>query len=624
MTHAVEISTPLGADLFRFWSMRCSEELGRPFEIEVDASSAADEPDADALLGQHLSLRWMLPRGGERVLDGCVTRLAFTGRQGGRTHYHIVLRPWLALLGQNARSRVFENASVPVILGQVFGAHPGALFENRLGRSYGVRERCVQYRETDFDFASRLMEEEGIYYFFEHAQGVHTLVLADGPEAHAPLLGYENLAFMADDAGEGQDAETIRDWGYAHEIALGPATAPAQAGTDARGLAAGRRFTLAGHPRADQNRDYLVTATRLRIDRRARDGQDATRLRFDCSFGALALETGFRPRRLTPRPRIHGPQTAIVVGPAGAEIATDELGRVQVRFDWNADDAHGAENLSGWIRVSQPWAGPQFGMIAIPRIGDEVVVDFLDGNPDRPLIVGRVYGAVRPPPWPLPEHMTRSGILTRSSPGGGAANANVLRFEDRAGAEQLYLHAERDLDLETEQDETHVVGRDHTLKVERNTVQQIGGDAIGAVGRNASTNTGNDHALTVGRNDSLVVGQTRNHSIGGNEAITVGAAQEVSIGADQVVTIGVNRQTAIGASDSTAVGGDARLNAGRHVVLEAGESITLRAGGASITLSRDGTIIVRGNDLALLGTGNMDIQADGEIAIRGSRVDVQG
>ena len=255
-----------------------------------------------------------------------------------------------------------------------------------------------------------------------------------------------------------------------------------------RTCSTGCLIKLSSHPRADQNREYLVTAAQYRLQFEGYEGIEDTGGDYRCSFTAQPSKVPFRPARNTPKPIVQGPQTGVVVGPAGDEIYTDKYGRVKVQFHW---DRYGKkdENSSCWIRVSSPWAGSNWGAIHIPRIGQEVIVDFLEGDPDQPIITGRVYNAEQMPPWELPGNKTQSGLLTRSSQKGAAANANAIRFEDKKGAEQLWIHAEKNQDIEVENDESHSVGHDRSK----------------TVGHDETTTVKHDRTETVGNNETISI-----------------------------------------------------------------------------------------------------------------------
>ena len=411
----------------------------------------------------------------------------------------------------------------------MFADHAISEVKEALTGSYSTWDYCVQYRESDYNFVSRLMEQEGIYYFFEYAEGKNTLVLADAYSAHSPIEGDAAIEFV-ESGGARDESDFISSWSYQRQVQAGktvladfdfekpavkleanaalPRNHPegehevfdypgeftvaadgkhyaqvridelhaqfevSQARTNVRRLGVGQLFTLKGHARKDQNREYLVTAASTSIRSEGFESGSGGGSGFSCQFSALNSRQDFRPRRTTAKPVVQGPQTAIVVGPSGDEIYTDKYGRVKVQFHW---DRYGKkdEHSSCWVRVSHPWAGKNWGFIAIPRIGQEVIVEFLEGDPDQPIITGRVYNADQMPPYELPANKTQTGVKTRSSTGGGVGNFNELRFEDKKGSEQLFIHAEKNQDIEVENDETHWVGHDRKKTVDNDETVHI-------------------------------------------------------------------------------------------------------------------------------------------------------
>jgi type VI secretion system secreted protein VgrG len=509
--------TPLGPEALKFRRLSGDEAVARLFEFRLECLSPSPALTLNDLLGQDITVEIETQGPGRRYLNGQVSRFALTGREGRYHRYEATLRPWLWYLTRRADCRIFQQQTVPQILDAVFAFY-GFPVKKRLTGRYRPWDYCVQYRESDFNFVSRLMEHEGIYYYFEHALGVHTLVLADSLAAHDPFPGYASLPYYPPELTGIPDEEHVSAWrpaeavssgryryddydftkpaadlmeatrdpkGHPHDgyevydypgeytelehgeryvrlrlEALAAERQRAVGDSDARGLAPGYLVTLTRCPRATENREYLVLGASYAFEENpyVTGGQeDGTT--YSVAFTAQPSAVTYRPARLTPKPTVGGPQTAVVVGPKGEEIWTDQYGRVKVQFHWDRLGAKD-ENSSCWVRVSSPWAGSHFGAVSLPRLGQEVIVDFLEGDPDQPIITGRVYNAQQMPPWALPAHATQSGILTRSSQGGTGANANALRFEDKAGQEQVWLHAERNQDIEVEHDETHWVGND--------------------------------------------------------------------------------------------------------------------------------------------------------------------
>ncbi len=508
MTRSFIAHSSMGERL-KFRSMTGQERISTLFESRVRLISDMPGISAKRMLGEDMTIEVNLATelggAGKRFLSGQVTRFAYVGKDDGdMCVYEAVLRPWLWYATRRSDFKIFQFKTVPEILQDVLAPY-GFSIDAKLSGSYRTWDYCVQYSETDFSFVSRLMELEGIYYYFAHNKGSHQLVLCDGPESHASLpngpvkVPYhagvlaaqileqdfidtwshaEDIAsgnFAADDydfkkpnaeidtlrrqpAGHSRDSYEIYDWpgGYT-ELGDGENYARLrleqqvgrreiiEAEGSLRHMAPGYLFDLARHPNAEENRRYLIEAVRYDFQENALRvvgaagaaySESTSSTSYRQAFEVLPDSAPYRTARVTPKPRTTGPQTAVVVGPAGEEIHTDEYGRIKVQFHW---DRYGRmdENSSCWIRVSQTWAGSNYGAMNILRIGQEVIVDFLNGDPDYPIITGRVYNAAQMPPWELPRHKTQSGIQTHWSKGGGGKH--MLRFEDSKGTEHIEL-----------------------------------------------------------------------------------------------------------------------------------------------------------------------------------------
>ncbi|QJI31809.1 type VI secretion system tip protein VgrG [Pseudomonas sp. ADAK18] len=542
-----KITSPLGPDVLMLNEMGGGEELGRLFNFELQLTSLDAAIDLNRLLGKPMCLSLQLADGGERFFHGLVARCSQNIDQGQFASYQVTLRPWLWLLSRTSDCRIFQNLTIPQIIKQVFRDLGFSDFEDALSRPYREWEYCVQYRETSFEFVSRLMEQEGIYYFFRHEQDRHVLVLADAYGAHTGVVGYGSVPYYPKDEQQ-RERDHMHNWHLAHEVQPGslelndydfqrPSASidvrsamprPHTAGDyplydypgayvksedgehyartriealqtlheqvefsgNARGLGSGNLFSLTGFSRQDQNREYLIVGARYYIAQESMEsGGGAPSAQFESSLTCIDAQQSFRPLANTHRPIVKGPQTALVVGPKGEEIWTDQYGRVKVHFYWDRHDQSN-ENSSCWIRVSQSWAGKNWGSIQIPRIGQEVIVSFLEGDPDRPIITGRVYNAEQTVPYTLPANATQSGTKSRSSKGGTQANFNEIRMEDKKGAEQLYIHAERNQDIAVENDEGHWVGHDRHSTVDHDEIVRIGNDRLRAVQCNDALHVG--------------------------------------------------------------------------------------------------------------------------------------
>jgi type VI secretion system secreted protein VgrG len=681
------------------------------------------------LLGKPVTVHVELRDGAKRHFNGIVSRFGAGAHRGRYFGYQASVKPWLWFLTRTSDCRIFQQESVPDIVKKVFGDHGIADFELKLFRQYAPRTYCVQYRESDFNFVARLLEHEGIYWYFEHGDGKHKLVLVDSQSAHDAAPGYETMRYIEDPAHAPPDQEYVSNWLFDESVRTGkvaltsydferPSTAldvqstrerghdladyerfdfqgdyvqkadgtqwaenrldEVQAryqrhrgGSNALGLAVGCTFKLSHHPSESQNSEYLITGLEIKAKVGVFDS-DSGAGSFDCSVAAIPHAQQFRPPRRTPKPFVQGPQTAVIVGPGGEEIFTDKYGRVKLQFHW---DRYGKNNdkSSCWVRVSHPWAGKNFGIVDIPRIGQEVVVDFLEGDPDQPLITGRVYNAEQMPPWELPANATQSGILTRSSKGGGYANANAIRFEDKQGSEQLWIHAEKNQDIEVENDETHAVGHDRTKTVDNdettlvkhdrtetvgnnekitigvNRTESVGVNEDISIGANRSEKVGANETILIGANRSISVGASetatvalqRTHAVGVNESIAIGAAQEVAIGAAQVIAvgasqstsvgadqnnqIGANQSTKVGANQSTDVGADRKLTVGKAQTTSVGKARTTSVG-EDDKLSVGKNLVISAADSVSITTGSASItmKKDGTITIKGKDITVEG
>jgi type VI secretion system secreted protein VgrG len=339
----------------------------------------------------------------------------------------------------------------------------------------------------------------------------------------------------------------------------------------------------------------------------------------EIGFSCIPSQTQYRPPLYAQAPVISGNQTAIVVGPAGEEIWTDEYGRVKLHFHWDRYSERN-ESSSCWVRVSQLWAGGNWGSVFTPRMGQEVIVDFIEGNPNKPLIVGRVYNADNMPPYALPENQNQSGIKTRSTKGGSVETFNELRFDDTLGAETLTIHAEKDQHLSVENDESHFVGNDRADEVINDETITIGHDRTEKVGNDEIIEVVNDRAQTIGNDENLTVNNNRTHTIATDETLSVGnnrvtdvaTDDTTNIGANYTISIGADEKRDVGANRTTSVATDETLDVGKTITVQAGDEIVFKAGSAQITLSKNGDISIKGANITVEGSGN--------VILKGSKV----
>jgi type VI secretion system secreted protein VgrG len=703
MLNPCQIKTPLPEDTLRLSSCVARESFSVLGDMDVTVLGKDPNISADKLLGKTVTVSVLMRDQTSRELSGYVTRFTQNGTDGAFFVYQMTVRPWLWMLTRTADCRIFQDMSVPDIVKSVFADHPVADFELKLFRSYRKWAYCVQYRETDFNFVARLLEHEGIYWYFEHAKGKHKLVLVDSSSAHDTTAGHGTLPYYGTAGQAPPDIDCVNHWAVSREVEPGkvvltdhdferPSTSLkvdkahtrsydlsdaevfdypggyTQAADGAQyaenrmeelqsdfevfhgaantvGLRTGHTIKLQRHPREDQNAEYLVTATTLQIQHPGYES-DAGPALFQCDFGTIVSGQQYRPTRRTPKPCVNGPQTAVVVGPSGEEIFTDKYGRVKVQFYW---DRRGTKNekSSCWVSVSHPWAGKNFGVVHIPRIGQEVIVGFLEGDPDRPIIIGRVYNAEQMPPWDLPANATQSGILTRSSKGGGYGNANALRFEDKKGSEQLWLHAEKNQDIEVENDETHWVGHDRTKTVDhdetvhvkhdrtetvdndetitvwRDRSMKIGRDKSEMVLRDKGVNVAGSHSEMIGGSMSVVVASTLTESVGVNYAESVGGAMELTVGGVLAITVGAAMAETVAGSKSESVGSSKTETIGGSKAISVAKDVTESiSGNQTLTVSKnvkqsiDGEQTVSVTKNASLKAKKVQITADDEISFK--------
>ena len=636
--------SPLG-DQLEFRSMEGTEQISRLFEFRVRLLSQNSSISAKSLLGKDMSIEVDLTTekggGGKRFISGQVTQFTYIGKDGDFYLYESILRPWLWHATRRSDFKIFQFKKAPDIIKEVLGKY-GFSIEDRLTGAYREWPYIVQYGETDFNFVSRLMEQEGAYFYFQHSNGNHTLVLADDIGSHSPLPNGPSTIpyYPGDRAAHVRDEDFIDGWRFAEDITSGNFAADdydfekpkalldtyqqqpaghtedsrelyewpggyteygdgenyaririeqqgaqreiAQGEGNARNIAPGYLFTFCKYPRADQNKEYLIEAAHYRFEENVRRSDGAggsgaakrggidSGTTYRISFSVVPKSTAYRSQRVTPKPHTTGPQTAVITGPAGEEIYCDKYGRVKVQFHWDRYSTFD-ENSSCWIRVSQTWAGANYGSMHIPRIGQEVIVDFLNGDPDYPIITGRVYNAMQTPPWDLPANKTMSGIKTHSTTGGasgdglknGPGDANAIRFEDKAGQEQLWLHAQKDQLTEVEHDEDKWVGNDRRKTVDGHETNVIHKNRTETVDWNETITVHKNRTETVDWNETLTVHKNRDKTIDKNETdvikkkwdITVGQILVEKVGLLSTFNVGLVHSENVGLLHSSIVGG---------------------------------------------------------------------
>jgi type VI secretion system secreted protein VgrG len=637
-------NAPGGAKM-QLLSMSGTEGLSKAFEYQVEI--LCDKPDLDlkTFLGKSMTVAVEQPAGGTRYFNGLIARFVQSGRKTKHFyHYQATLRPWFWFLSRTQDCKIFQEKTVVQIVEEVFGDHTSlAKFKKSLNASYTPWVYCVQYRESDMNFVARMMEQEGLYYYFEHTKNGHEMVLCDNASAHRAVTNYKEIPYEANWAARETITECITSWGASvqvlptkvvladfdferpsmalrkdhtvsrtHDMASfevfdypgeytqdgdGVAYAKVRAQeqqasfqliagqTDSRGVSCGFTFKATGMSNSTHNQEYLVVSTSVYVEEGVQiGGEDAGNAQYSCDFQVMPTSDTFRAARVTPKPMVHGPQTAKVVGPSGEHIHTDKYGRVKVQFHW---DRIGAKNdkSSCWMRVSQPWAGNGFGIISIPRIGDEVVVSFLEGDPDQPIITGRVYNAEFMPPYALPEHNHITSIFTRSVGSNARAEGNELKFCDKPGNEYILVQAQKDFHREVENDDHDRVKANQFLIVDGNREEKVAGTMDVTVAQTVKTVYGMDHQHDLA-GDNIA-------SIGGVYELKVGGEHKMDVGGDAGVTWGGKGQLDVAQDLAMSSGGNVDIKGAMNVTIQAGTTLTLKAGGCSIVLG-PGSISIDG------------------------------
>lgn len=710
----IAVKTPLPDDTLLLISLNGREGLSQLFSFHLEMfteDTKVKDVSFDKLIGKSITVTYTRSDNSKRFFNGICSRISEKGQAGAFTAYDMEIVPKLWLFARKSHSRIFQNKTVPDILKEVLSGIPA---EFKIEGTFQPRNYCVQYRETDFNFVSRLMEEEGIYYFFTHADGQHTMVLANSPQKHPDLAGGGRIRYEEMSGGTRED-ERIHSWQKVQELRTGKyalwdhhfqlpdkTLEAKEAGVSSvqvgkvshqlvveanrdlelydfpgeyaqrfdginRGggeqtaevnkvfednkrtakirmqqeevsslivhgasncghLLGGHKFKLERHQTAEG--EYVLTSVSHTAHAGDYRSDSTDEFTYQNSFTCIPVALPFRPLRNTPKPMIPGAQTAVVVGPSGEDIFTDKYGRVKVQFFWDRDGKKN-EQSSCWVRVASAWAGSKWGGIHIPRIGQEVVVAFVEADPDAPIIVGSVYNFDQMPPYDLPANKTQSGIKTRSTLNGSAEHFNEIRFEDKKGEEQLFIHAERNQDIEVEKDETHWVGHDRTKKVDNDESTTIGRDRKEDVGKNETISIKGDRNETVDGNETISIGKDRTESVEKNENITIGKNRTETVEGDEQITIRKNRTEQVGKNEEVTVeenrthkvGKNDQLDVGKHLLVSAVDSITFKTGSATLTLKENGDIQLKGNNIVVDGgSGNVNVKAKGDVTLKGSKV----
>jgi type VI secretion system secreted protein VgrG len=655
----VSITTPLAGKVLILRQAKYTEQLGMPFEMDVELVSTDESLSFNEILGKNVTV-CLETQESSRFFSGIVTGFKQQENLDGNAVYAATVRPWLWLLSLSQHCRIYQQKTYPEIIKSVFDEMGFSDYEDKLTYKYQKQEYVVQYNETDLNFVSRIMQQEGIFYCFKHTDGKHTLSMQDDT-ASADYLGetpylelksqtrhigaegitmWENhqqiktagfslssydfelpsknlnattldpkvsgLAALQKYAYEGSYSQRA-DGEHYSKILMEQENATYEQKSfsgNMRTLRAGASFKLSDHQREDQNARYYITqfCCVMRSEELMVQVDTQERAEYEFSARAISSNINFRPVKSAVKPIMQGPQTAMVVGKTKEEIWTDKYGRIKVHFHW--DKQSKADELSScWIRVAQSMAGKNWGSIYIPRVGQEVLVDFLQGDPDQPVVIGCVYNGSSLPPYTLPNYATFSGYKSRSTQNGG--QFNELRFDDKQGEEQLFIHAAKNQDIMVNHDCFETIGADRHL-----TVKQ---DQFVKIDNNRFEDIGADHIEKIGKDFNL--------QVAGKEAKEVGGSLSLNVKGDGSENFAANL--------SINVGDDAYIKAG-SIVLEASSNITLQVGSSFISIDKGGIKISSAGNVVVESKANVsldagakaELSAGGPVNIAGATVNI--
>ncbi|MBD3315359.1 MAG: type VI secretion system tip protein VgrG, partial [Chitinivibrionales bacterium] len=659
------LTTSLGTDELIVVSFSVTETISEIPEISLMVASDNPAVAFDDLIGRVATLSIRVPGNELRYVSGYIKEFTQSSQSTDLSEYRMELAPWLWFLKKRVNSRIFQEMSVPAIVKEVFDdAGFSGKYEMKLKESYESRTYCTQYRESDYSFIVRLLREEGIFFYFVHELGEQRLILGDSASAYAALKPEGDLFYKR---SEGEDA---RSWAGVERLTYGHSVRPtkvslnrydftrpstalsADAGTgglefydntnfyesakggeryarirleahraDAvtlngkatdRRLAAGHTCSLVEHPRDEFNTSYLLTSVGYGG---AQVGETMT---YHCTFDCIPADVPFRPQGdVQDKPTIAYCQTAVVVGPKGEEVWLDKYGRVRVRFHWDRTSKD-REKTSCWIRVAQSFAGRNWGMAFHPRVGQEVVVQFIDGDPDQPLITGGVYNEEMMPPHELPANGTRSAIKSRSTPDGGADNYNEIMFEDKKGSEVLAVQAEKDHTVNVKNDQSQSIGNNRAARVGNDDSLEVKGNRVKTIEKSETVSITEDRTTTIEGTDTATVK--------GDQTLTVSdGGQTIEIGADRSLTVKGSQSISVDGDQSTKVGGALQADAGGEITIGSGANVTIEAG-ANLTIKAGGTLTIEATQIDISGAGSVVAQdaVGGKIELKAGMAIVNG
>ena len=666
----ISISSPLAKDDLLLLSFEGAEHISKLFHFQIEVLSKNHSIKPEDLVGKTVTLKVQDEQ--KRTFHGYISHFSYGEMKTDKLRqYRLEMVPWLWFLSKTNDHRIFQEKTTKDIVTQVFDDLGFSDFEFNVSAD-AKREYCVQHNESDLNFISRLLEEDGIAYYFEQKEGSHVMHLVDAANAYAEcdetgftyskerglnekitrwehlyqfrkgkwsisdydfkfptksqikttdstskfanVKEYEHYEYQATHDIPGIKALTTQRM-EAEEVPMNVV----EGSSHCSSFYAGGKFKISKHVFPEEQKSYVITSITHSAFENSYETGGKNKSQYSNKFTCIPDSVHYRPPLVHRKPSINGPQSATVVGPAGDEISVDEFGRIKVQFHWDRE-GKSDDKSSCWIRVMQPWAGSGWGTLFIPRIDMEVVVSFFNGDPDRPIVTGSVYNGDNKSPYALPANKTQSGIKTRSTKGGGTDNFNEFRFEDKKGSEEIYIHAEKDLTVTVENDETHTVQHDETHQVDNDRSKTVGNNESSSIGVNRDKSVGDNQSESIGKNKTIDVGSNHTENIGENKTLDVGGDHSETIGGNMTLTVGGNQEESIGKDMTIDIGANATSNVGKNLAIVAGDQIVLKSGSASITMKKNGDITIKGKNLTLKGSGKINVKASSAVAIKGSKV----
>ncbi len=660
-----------GAPAVEVLDFEANEWLSKPFLIDVNLASPFQITFEKAISKE--SLLTIKADGPDRYFHGIIRKFEHTGKIGSNVLnekylYHAQIVPFTKLLSLEQDCRIFQNKHVQEIVEDIIkdSKIPSDRYEFRLKNKEHKRRYCVQYRETDLDFINRILQEEGIYYFFEHSKDKHVMVFADDPVCYKPIGGNDTVPFKSA-SGMLATKEVITDIDFSQRLRPGTYTQtsynfknpsrpletkeqsknediqkyeiydyPGQYGEQNQGkkltkakmeeqtatleqakgtgncprFITGHTFKLDGHDFKTFNKEYLLIEVihngqqPQTMEEQSGSGSGTT---YHNTFKTIPSSAAYHPDKTIEKPYIKGIQSATVVGPKGEEIYVDGHGRVKVQFHWDRKGKND-DNSSCWLRCGQTWGGGGWGSVFIPRVGDEVLVSYMEGDPDWPIITGSVYNGANPPLYDLPANKTRTTIKTKSYP--NSKGFNELRFEDKAGNEEVYLQGEKDWNILIKNDKGQNVGHDEMLNVGNNRTKTVGVDQSETIGVNKTIQVGANHTESIGANMNLTVSGLKNEFVTLASTENIGAIKTLTVGAGYAVSVIGGMNTVVGLGQFEEVGLTKKVMVGKTFDITAGDSFTITCGKSKITLDKSGKVVISGTDFEFNGSDHIQLSSD--------------